>query len=95
MKATKLYRTASVLLFLAALGNTFGLLNFWHVAAPLPPVRFPIGHAPFSYAMSFLATKCSALSVFCLQRTWLGIWGPWLEGRLKPLAQWDGSSLPT
>ena len=50
MKATVLYKIASVLLFLAAVGNTYGLLNFWRVAAPLPPVRFPVGHADFSYA---------------------------------------------
>jgi hypothetical protein len=50
MKASRLYRIASFLLFLAAIGNTYGLLNFWRVAAPMPPVRFPIGHADFSYA---------------------------------------------
>jgi hypothetical protein len=54
MKATRLYRIASVLLFVVAVGNTYGLLNFWHVAAPMPPVRFPIGHADFSYAQVVL-----------------------------------------
>ena len=60
MKASKLYRIASVLLFVAAVGNTYGLLNFWHVAAPMPPVRFPIGHANFSYAQVVLGYQ-----VFC------------------------------
>jgi hypothetical protein len=64
MKATKLYRTASVLLFLAAIANTHGVLNFWHVAAPLPPVRFPIGHAPFSYAQVVLGYQ--VFSSFCV-----------------------------
>jgi hypothetical protein len=54
MKATKLYRIGSVLLLVAAVGNAYGLLNFWHMAAPLPAVRFPIGHADFSYAQVVL-----------------------------------------
>ena len=54
MKATRFYRIASVLLFVAAVANTYGLLNFWHIAAPMPPVRFPIGHADFSYAQVVL-----------------------------------------
>jgi hypothetical protein len=72
MKATKLYRTAGVLLFLAAIGNTFGLLNFWHVAAPLPPVRFPIGHAPFSYAQVVLGYQvfCSFCVLFAAYLAW-------------------------
>jgi len=72
MKATRLYRTSSVLLFLAALGNTFGLLNFWHVAAPLPPVRFPIGHAPFSYAQVVLGYQvfCSFCVLFAAYLAW-------------------------
>lgn len=47
MKATSLYRIASVLLFLAAVGNTYGLLNFWHVTEPMPPVRSPSVTHPF------------------------------------------------
>src|SRR5215467_9664507 len=72
MKATRLYRTSSVLLFLAALGNTFGLLNFWHVVAPLPPVRFPIGHAPFSYAQVVLGYQvfCSFCVLFAAYLAW-------------------------
>jgi hypothetical protein len=72
MKATKLYRTASVLLFLVAIGNTFGLLNFWHAAAPLPPVRFPIGHAPFSYAQVVLGYQvfCSFCVLFAAYLAW-------------------------
>lgn len=72
MKATKLYRIASVLLFSAAIGNTYGLLNFWHVAAPLPPVRFPIGHAPLSYAQVVLGYQvfCSFCVLFAAYLAW-------------------------
>ena len=72
MKATKLYRIASVLLFLAAVGNTYGLLNFWRVAAPMPPVRFPIGHADFSYAQVALGYQvfCSMCILFAAYLAW-------------------------
>jgi hypothetical protein len=72
MKATKLYRIASVLLFLAAVGNTYGLLNFWHVAALMPRVRFPIGHADFSYAQVVLGYQvfCSMCVLFAAYLAW-------------------------
>jgi len=60
MKATALYRTASVLLVVAAAGNTYSLVNFWHIAGPMSPVRFPAGHSGYSYAQVVLA-----LGVFC------------------------------
>lgn len=72
MKATRLYRIASVLLFVAAVGNTYGLLNFWHVAAPMPPVRFPIGHADVSYAQVVLGYQvfCSMCILFAAYLAW-------------------------
>jgi hypothetical protein len=72
MKATRLYRIASVLLFVAAIGNMYGLLNFWHVAAPMPPVRFPIGHADFSYAQVVLGYQvvCSMCILFAAYLAW-------------------------
>ena len=72
MKATRLYRIASVLLFLAAVGNTYGLLSFWHVAAAMPPVRFPIGHADFSYAQVVLGYQvfCSLCVLFAAFLAW-------------------------
>ena len=72
MKATKLYRIASVLLFLGAVGNTYGLVNFWRLAAPLPPVRFPIGHADFSYAQVTLGYQvfCSMCILFAAYLAW-------------------------
>ena len=72
MKATKLYRIASVLLFLGAIGNTYGLVNFWRLAASLPPVRFPIGHADFSYAQVALGYQvfCSMCILFAAYLAW-------------------------
>jgi len=72
MKATKLYKIASVLLFLAAVGNTYGLLTFWHVAASMTPVRFPIGHADFSYAQVVLGYQvfCSMCVLFAAYLAW-------------------------
>jgi hypothetical protein len=64
MKATTLYRIASVLLFLWAAGNTYGLLMFWHAAGSLNPVRFPVGHSGFSYAQVVLGYE--VFSSFCV-----------------------------
>lgn len=50
MTATRVYRTASVLLFLCAAGQTYGLRVFWHIAGRMPPVLFPQGDSGFSYA---------------------------------------------
>ncbi|MGC1871959.1 MAG: hypothetical protein WA700_13465 [Acidobacteriaceae bacterium] len=50
MKATMLYRIASVLLIVYAAGNTFALLRFSRVAASMNPVHFPVGHRPLTYA---------------------------------------------
>lgn len=64
MKATALFRTAGVLLFVAAAGNTYGLLMFWHVAGAMAPVRFPIGHSDFSWAQVVLGYQVFAS--FCI-----------------------------
>jgi hypothetical protein len=77
MKATTLYRTAGVLLFVAAAGNTYGLLNFWHVAGPMNPVRFPWGHSGFSYAQVVLG-----LEVFCSLCVLFGAYLAWHLGTL-------------
>jgi len=72
MKATKLYRTASGLLFLWAVGNTFGLLMFWHAAGSMNPVRFPVGHSGFSYAQVVLGYEvfCSFCVLFAAYLAW-------------------------
>jgi hypothetical protein len=72
MKAAKLYRIGSVLLFLWAAGNTYGLLNFWHVASSMSPVRFPHGHSGFSYAQVVLGYEvfCSFCVLFAAYLAW-------------------------
>lgn len=72
MKATPLFRIASVLLFVAAAGNTYGLLNFWRVARAMAPVRFPIGHAGFSWAQVVLGQEvfCSLCVLFGAYLAW-------------------------
>src|SRR5437764_12112862 len=72
MKATQLYRIASVLLCLTAAGNTFGLLRFWKIASSTIPVRFPIGHSDFSYAQVVLGYQvfCSLCLLFAAYLLW-------------------------
>jgi hypothetical protein len=72
MKATKLYTTASGLLFLWAAGNTYGLLMFWHAAGSMNPVRFPVGHSGFSYAQVVLGYEvfCSFCVLFAAYLAW-------------------------
>lgn len=72
MKATKLYRTASGLLFLWAAGNTYGVFMFWHVAGSISPVRFPVGHSGFSYAQVVLGYEvfCSFCVLFAAYLAW-------------------------
>ena len=41
MKATALYRTASILLFVAAAGNTYAVVRFWQAAGAMNTVPLP------------------------------------------------------
>jgi len=72
MKATTLYRTASVLLFLWTAANTYGLLMFWHAAGSMNPVHFPVGHSGFSYAQVVLGYEvfCSFCVLFAAYLAW-------------------------
>jgi hypothetical protein len=72
MKATVLYRIASALLFVAAAGNTYGLLKFWQVAGSMNPVHFPVGHSGFSYAQVVLGLElfCSLCVLFGAYLAW-------------------------
>jgi len=81
MKATVLYRIASALLFVAAAGNTYALLNFWHVAATMNSVRFPSGHSGFSYAQVVLG-----LGLFCSLCVLFGAYLAWHLGALARTA---------
>ena len=72
MNATKLYRTAGVLLFLWAAGNTYGLLMSWNVTGSMSPIRFPVGHSGFSYAQVVLGYEvfCSFCVLFAAYLAW-------------------------
>lgn len=77
MTATKLYRIGSGLIVVAAVGNTYGLLRFWHAAGSMSPVRFPWGHSGFSYAEVVLG-----LEVFCSLCVLFGAYLAWHLGAL-------------
>jgi hypothetical protein len=72
MKATALYKTASVLLVVAAAGNSYGLVRFWQVAGAMNPVRFPQGHTNLSYAQVVLGLElfCSLCVLFAAYLAW-------------------------
>ena len=72
MKATALYKTASVLLVLAAAGNTYGLVRLWQVAGAMNSVRFPLGHTNLSYAQVVLGLElfCSLCVLFAAYLAW-------------------------
>ncbi|WP_348262438.1 hypothetical protein P8935_21900 [Telmatobacter sp. DSM 110680] len=56
MKATILYRVASVLLLVFAAANTIWLVYFWHAAAANAPY-FPFGHSNLTYVQVVLALE--------------------------------------
>ena len=72
MTPTRLFRIGSILLFVAAAGNTYGLMVFWHVAGRMPSVRFPWGHSGFSYAQVVLGHElfASMCVLFAAYLTW-------------------------
>jgi hypothetical protein len=77
MKATALYRVAAVLVFVAAIGNTYGVVRFWQVAGSMNAVRFPVGHSGFSYAQVVLGSW-----VFCSLCVLFGAYLAWHLGGL-------------
>lgn len=72
MKATAFYRIASGLLFVAAAGSTYGLVQFWQHVGRMNPVRFPWGHSGFSYAQVILGMEvfCSLCVLFAAYLAW-------------------------
>jgi hypothetical protein len=59
MKASALYRTASILLIVAAAGNTYAVVRFWQAGGAMNSVPLPEDHR-LSYGPVVLA-----LGVFC------------------------------
>ena len=76
MKATALYRTASILLFVAAAGNTYAVVRFWQAAGAMNPVPLPEDHR-LSYGPVVLA-----LGVFCSLCVLFGAYLAWHLGGL-------------
>jgi len=72
MKATALYKTASILLAVAAVFNAYAFVRFWYVAGSMDPARFPFAHARFTYAqvVVVLAVFCSLCVLFGAYLTW-------------------------
>lgn len=72
MKATALYRIASVLLVMIVVANTVWLMYFSRVTAAMSPVRFPFGHRPLSYSQVVLGFNvfCSLCVLFAAFLAW-------------------------
>jgi hypothetical protein len=62
MQATVLYRTASILLFVAAAGNTFAVVRFWQAAGAINSVPLPEDHrlsyGPVVLALGVFSSLC-------------------------------------
>jgi hypothetical protein len=71
MKATALYRTASILLVVAAAGNTYGVVRFWQAGGAMNSVPLPEDHR-VSYGPVLLALGifCSLCVLFAAYLAW-------------------------
>ena len=71
MRATSLYRTASILLFVAAAGNTFAVVKFWQAGGAMNSVPLPEDHR-VSYGPMVLALGifCSLCVLFAAYLAW-------------------------
>ncbi len=76
MKATALYRTASILLVVAAAGNTYAVVKFFQIAGAMSQVPFPQAHG-LSYTSVVVA-----LGVFCSLCVLFGACLAWHLGAL-------------
>jgi hypothetical protein len=72
MKATVLYKAASIMLVMAAAGNTYSFVRFWHEVGSMDPARFPWAHSHFTYAQVVLALSllCSLCILFGAYLAW-------------------------
>jgi len=71
MKATALYRTASVLLTLAAAGNTFAVVRFWQAGGALNSIPLPEDHrVSYGPVLLALGVFCSLCIVFAAYLAW-------------------------
>jgi hypothetical protein len=72
MKATLLYRIASILLVVIAAGNTYSLLRFWQVVRSMDPISFPLGHTGITYTQVVVTLElfCSLCVLFGAYLAW-------------------------
>ena len=80
MKATALYKTASILLLVAAAGNTYAVVKFWQAGGAMNLVPLPEDHR-LSYGPVILA-----LGVFCSLCVLFGASLAWHLGALAKTA---------
>jgi len=71
MKATALYRTASVLLVIAAAGNTYGIVRFWQAGGAMNTVPLPEDHRlSYGPVVLILEVFCSLCVLFAAYLAW-------------------------
>jgi hypothetical protein len=71
MEATSLYRTASILLVVAAAGNTYGVVRFWQAGGAMNSVPLPEDHRVlFGPVVLVLGIFCSLCVLFAAYLAW-------------------------
>jgi len=71
MNATALYRTASILLVVAAAGNTYGIVRFWQAGGALNSMPLPEDHrVSYGPVVLALGVFCSLCVVFAAYLAW-------------------------
>jgi hypothetical protein len=71
MTASSLYRTASVLLVVAAAGNTFGVVRFWQAGGALNAIPLPEDHrVTYGPVVLALGVFCSLCILFAALLAW-------------------------
>jgi hypothetical protein len=68
MRATALYRTASILLIVAAAGNTYAVVRFWQAGGGMNAVPLPEDHrltyGPVVLALGVFCTLCILFAAY-------------------------------
>lgn len=71
MKATALYRTASILLLVAAAGNTYAMVRFWQAAGAMNRMPLPEDHRlAYGPVLLALGLFCSLCVLFAAYLAW-------------------------
>jgi len=70
MKAAALYRTVSILLGLAAAGNTFAVVRFWQAGGALNSIHLPedprVSYGPVLLALGVFCSLCIVFAAYLL-----------------------------